>query len=149
MVTIKVKKVRESAKIPTKAHDSDACYDLYLDAPQTGEAGVMLFPKETIKLPSGIKTEIPAGYFAAVFPRSGLGINKNIRLANGTGIIDCDYRGEWVIALTNDSEFTWILKHGDRVAQFAILPVIESTLVEADELSDTERGEGGLGSTGN
>ena len=149
MVTIKVQRITESAKLPTKAHDSDACYDLYLDAPQTGEVGVMLFPHETIKMPSGIKTEIPKGYFAAVFPRSGLGINKNIVLANGTGITDCDYRGEWVIALTNNSNFTWTLKHGDRVAQFAILPVIESTLVETDELSDTERGEGGLGSTGN
>lgn len=149
MIEIKVKRVRDSAKIPTKAHDSDACYDLYLDAPQTGDAGVMLFPNETIKLPSGIQTEIPEGYFAAVFPRSGLGINKNIRLANGTGIIDSGYRGEWVIALRNDSDFTWTLKHGDRVAQFAILPVLDTCLVEADTLSETERGEGGLGSSGN
>ena len=145
---IKIKRLTKTAKLPTKAHETDACFDLYLDAPGIEPAGVMIFPGQTMKLHSGIATEIPHGYFAAVFPRSGLGINKNLRLPNCTGIIDADYRGEWVIALYNDGDISRILHHGDRISQFAILPVPEVTLVEVEELTNTDRGEGGLGSTG-
>lgn len=148
MVSIKIKRLSETAKIPTKAHDTDACFDLYLDMPHAEKTGVIIFPHQTVKFPSGISTEIPRGYFAAVFPRSGLGINKNLRLPNGTGIIDADYRGEWILALYNDSDFPQHLYHGDRIAQFAILPVPEVELVEVDELNETERGSSGLGSSG-
>lgn len=148
MINIKIKRLTETAKMPTKAHDTDACFDLYVDCPEYEKNGIAIYPGETMKFKSGICTEIPHGYFAAVFPRSGLGINKNLRLPNCTGIIDADYRGEWVIALINDGDVRHLIKHGDRVAQFAILPVPEVELVEVDELSDTERGTGGLGSTG-
>ena len=148
-ITIKVKRLTESAKLPTKAHSTDACFDLYVDAPDNIETGIKIRPGETVKLNSGITTEIPHGYFAAIFPRSGLGINKNLRLPNCTGIIDSDYRGEWIIALTNDGKVNRTIYHGDRVAQFAILPVPDVNIKEVKELNDTERGSGGLGSTGN
>ena len=103
MVKVKIKRLTETAKMPTKAHVTDACFDLYVDEPEHVDTAIKIHPGETIKLHSGIATEIPKGYFAAIFPRSGLGINKGLRLPNCTGIIDSDYRGEWIIALTNDS----------------------------------------------
>jgi len=165
-VDIKVKRLTETAKMPTKAHKTDACFDLYVDEPNSTYSdyeknpdtmklkfvsdipGIKIEPHSTVKLHSGISTEIPSGYFCAVFPRSGLGIKQNLRLPNGTGIIDADYRGEWIIALFNDSDEQRIIHHGDRVAQFAVLPVPKVNLVEVDELTDTERGDGGFGSTG-
>lgn len=147
-IDIKIKRLTNTAIIPTKAHKTDACFDLYLDAPDAEPKGVKIQPGETMKLHSGIATDIPKGYFAAVFPRSGLGINKNLRLPNSTGIIDSEYRGEWVIALHNDGKLVRTLHHGDRIAQFAVLPVLNVTLTEYSELLDSDRGEGGLGSTG-
>lgn len=146
MIEIKIKRLTETAKMPTKAHESDACFDLYLDSPNKNK--IIIRPGETVKLHSGIATEIPIGYFVAIFPRSGLGINKNLRLPNCTGIIDADYRGEWVIAIINDSDEERVLYHGDRLCQFAVLPVLDTVLKEVDELNETERGAGGLGSTG-
>ena len=148
-VKIKIKRLTETAKLPTKAHESDACFDLYVDIPDNIETGIKIRPGETVKLSSGIATEIPHGYFAAIFPRSGLGINKNLRLPNCTGIIDSDYRGEWVISLINDGKVNRTIYHGDRVAQFTILPIPKVKIEEVKELNDTERGSGGLGSTGN
>ena len=148
MIKVKVKRLTETAKLPTKAHTTDACFDLYVDEPEYSEEGIKINAGKTVKLHSGIATEIPKGYFAAIFPRSGLGINKGLRLPNCTGIIDSDYRGEWVIALTNDSQVNRTIYHGDRVAQFAILPVPNVILKEVDVLSETDRGAGGLGSSG-
>jgi len=148
MIDIKVKRLTPTAKLPTKAHNTDACFDLYVDEPNAISGEIQIQPHSTVKLHSGIATEIPNGYFCAVYPRSGLGIKQNLRLPNGTGIIDSDYRGEWVIALFNDSDEIRIINHGDRVAQFAVLPVPEVTLTEVEDLSNTERGEGGFGSSG-
>ena len=97
---------------------------------------------------TGFCTEIPEGYYCPVYARSGLGIKENLRPSNCVGIIDSSYRGEWKVALYNDSNEVKIVKHGDRVAQFAILPVLECSLVETDNLTETERGKGGFGSSG-
>ena len=141
---MKVLLTHQNSKLPTKAHKTDACFDLYarLDAP------IFILPNSTVSIPLGIKTEIPEGYFCAVFPRSGLGIKKGLRLANSTGIIDADYRGEWICALHNDSESSWTIEPGERICQFAILPVIDCELKPVEELTTTERGEGGFGSSG-
>lgn len=160
---IKVKRLTETAKMPTKAHETDACFDLYCDMPdahfgtfvedgakvkQVVEMGVRLNPHESAVLNTGITTEIPVGYFCPVFSRSGMGFKQGLRLANSVGVIDADYRGEWMVKLVNDSDKIQVVHHGDKIAQFTILPVYQCDLVEVDELSSTERGEGGFGSSG-
>lgn len=146
-MNINVKLLRETSKLPTKAHSTDACFDIYADL--AGEDWVAVFPDEQIKIKAGFSTEIPQGYFCSVFARSGLGINKGLRPSNCVGIIDSDYRGEWVIAIRNDGDERQIIRQGDRIAQFAIQKVYDCTLTEVSDLTDTERGEGGLGSSGN
>ena len=141
----KVKKVLSNAKLPTRAHDTDACFDLY--NAETEE--VIIPPEGSAVFHTGIAVEIPAGYFAPVFSRSGMGFNQDLRLANCVGIIDAGYRGEWMVKLVNDSDkYQRVIEPGDRIAQFTILPLLYIELVEVDELTDTDRGEGGFGSTG-
>ena len=142
---IKVKLTQSNSKMPTKAHDDDACYDLYaaIDKPiEINEHSAS--PMFSL----GIATEIDPNYFCAIFPRSGLGIKQNLRLSNSTGIIDAGYRGEWMTSIYNDSNDVRIIEPGQKVCQFAILPVIKSELELVDELSESERGSGGFGSTG-
>ena len=157
---IKIKRLTPTALIPTKAHVSDACFDLYLDAPDAlyhawsggvelkTARGIRIRPHETVMLHTGIAMETPIGYYAAIYARSGLASKQGLRPANCTGIIDAAYRGEVMVAMYNDSDQTRILRHGDRIAQMAILPVLDVNLVEADKLSETERSSGGFGSSG-
>lgn len=156
---IKIKRLTHTALIPTKAHASDACFDLYLDAPDAiyhewnggvevkTARGIKIRPHETAVLHTGIAMETPIGYYAAIYARSSLG-KQGLRPANCVGIIDAAYRGEVFVALYNDSDETRIVCHGDRIAQMAILPVLDVKLVEADKLSETERGNGCFGSSG-
>lgn len=163
-MNVKIKRLTETATIPTKAHSTDACFDIYADCPndtyetakygsygiattECGE-GIAIEPGRAVAIHTGFATDIPEGYFAAVFPRSGMGIKRHLRLSNSTGIIDSSYRGEWMVALHNDGEDTQIIHHGDRIAQFAILPVCDTMLSEVNELNETERGNGGFGSSG-
>lgn len=142
---IKVKLTKSNSKMPTKAHDDDACYDLYaaIDKPiEINEHSAS--PMFSL----GIATEIDPDYFCAIFPRSGLGIKQNLRLSNSTGIIDAGYRGEWMTSIYNDSNDVRIIEPGQKVCQFAILPVIKSELEVVDKLSESERGSSGFGSTG-
>lgn len=164
-MNINIKKLTDTATIPTKAHDTDACFDIYADcpddryfdvvvneftnAPDFIEAdGIIIKPGEWKTIHTGFCTEIPEGYFAPVFCRSGMGIKRHLRLSNSVGIIDSSYRGEWLVALHNDGTETQIIKHGDRIAQFAILPVLDIQLNEVTDVSETDRGSGGFGSTG-
>lgn len=160
---IKIKRLTETAIVPTKAHSTDACFDIYADCPnhkyevtkytygvaitEYGE-GIAIEPGKAVTIHTGFSTDIPDGYFAAVFPRSGMGIKRHLRLSNSTGIIDSSYRGEWMVALYNDGEETQIIHHGDRIAQFTLLPVLDVKLDEVEELNETERGQGGFGSSG-
>ena len=157
---IKIKKLTETAQMPKKNFASDACFDLYLDAPDAlyhewnggveikAARGIKIRPHETVMLHTGIAMETPIGYYAAIYARSGLASKQGLRPANCVGIIDAAYRGELIVPLYNDSDQTRILRHGDRIAQMAILPVLDVNLVEADKLSETERGSGGFGSSG-
>ena len=163
-MNIKIKKIRDSAIMPTKAHDTDACFDIYadlkgrsfldfdLDSPGsdliTVDDAVKIAPGEWLSISTGFCTEIPEGYFAPVFCRSGMGIKRHLRLCNSVGIIDSSYRGEWVVALHNDGNTSQVIHHGDRIAQFTILPVLDINLEEVDNISDTDSGSGGFGSTG-
>lgn len=154
MITLKVKKLSETAHLPEKAHEDDGGFDIYADMPTstlygTCEAGVVEIPPHcTAKIPTGIATEIPHGYYAAIHARSGMATKRNLRPAQGVSIIDAGYRGEWIVPLHNDGTTTQYVRHGERIAQFTILPVPVVNLLEADELNETSRGNGGFGSTG-
>lgn len=142
---IKVKKTCNEAVIPTKGSKYAAGHDLYACI-ETGEKKIPA--GKTEKIGTGICMEIPEGYFGAVFARSGLATKRGLRPANCVGVIDSDYRGEIIVALHNDSETDEVIHNGDRVAQLAFLPVYSIDFEETDRLDETERGDGGFGSTG-
>ena len=142
---IKIKKLYDDTIIPTKAHSTDACFDIYA---YLNEPFVVINPGQSVKINTGFVTEIPKGYYCDIYARSGLGIKKGLRPSNCVGIIDADYRGEWVVALYNDSDEVQKVFNGDRIAQFAVKEVIPCELTVSDTLSDSERGEGCLGSSG-
>lgn len=142
---LKIKKLRPEAKIPFRATEGSAGMDLSacIDEPKS------IKPGELLVIPTGIAIEIPsAEYVAYIFARSGLGIKHGICLANGVGVIDSDYRGEVCVGLCNVSDREYTITPGERVAQMVISPVSLMPVCEASELSDTERGAGGFGSTG-
>lgn len=145
-MNIKIKRLTNTAWVPLKATNGSAGFDLYADT--IGESAP-IYPGETKLISTGIAMEIPDGYFGAIYARSGLATKKGLRPANCVGIIDRDYRGEICIALHNDSSSPKIIGAHERVAQLVIQPYATVTeLIEVDNLSDTERGEGGFGSTG-
>lgn len=161
MINIKIKKLTSTCQIPKKAHETDACFDIYADCPDAEfldydpelmsmvkRKGIVIYPNKSVIIKTGFSTEIPTGYFAAAFCRSGLGIKHNVRLCNSVGVIDSEYRGEWVVGLHNDGEKPYVIHHGDRIAQFTLLPVLDIKLEESEDLTSSDRGEGGLGSTG-
>lgn len=142
---IDVKKLNDKAVVPTKGHTGDAGFDLYacLDKPVTIKAG------DTVKIPTGLAIAIPEGYFGGVFARSGLATKQGLRPANCVGVCDAPYRGEYIVALHNDSNEDRVVNHQDRIAQLIIIPFLMSVDLNAvDNLSETERGAGGFGSTG-
>lgn len=143
---VKIKKLTNTAWVPLKATNGSAGFDLYADT--IGESAP-IHPGETKLIGTGIAMEIPEGYFGAIYARSGLATKKGLRPANCVGIIDRDYRGEICIALHNDSSSPKTIGAHERVAQLVIQPyAAEAKLIVDDDLSDTERGEGGFGSTG-
>ena len=141
---IRVKKLDDRAILPTYGTEFSAGADLY-NLPESGE----IAPHTTILIHTGIATEIPEGYCGLVFARSGLATKRGLAPANKVGVIDADYRGEIMVALHNHSDMTATVEAGERVAQLAIVPFLKAEFEEASELSDTVRGAGGFGSTGN
>lgn len=145
MVSVKIKKLREGAVIPTRGSASAAGYDL---AACTEEGEVTIAPHTAAKVGTGLSIAVPEGYFGAVFARSGLSTKQGLRPANCVGVCDSDYRGEYTVPLYNDSNTPRTIKNGDRIAQLIILPYLAVDFEEAEELDETERGAGGFGSTG-
>lgn len=141
---VNIKRLTDTAKIPTRQHEGDAGYDLYADIQEP----VTIKPHTTEFIHTGIAIEIPDGYFGAVFARSGLASKQGLRPANCVGVCDSRYRGEYMVALHNDSVDTRIVSSGDRIAQLVVIPYLNVEFNEVDELTDTERGDGGFGSTG-
>jgi len=142
---LKIRKLREGAKIPRRATSGSAGMDLYacIDEPIT------LAPGQLAVVPTGIAIELPDNTCAAfLYARSGLGVKHGICLSNGVGVIDSDYRGEVCAGLCNVSDKPYVIEPDERVAQMVITPVLTPDIVEVDELSDTQRGAGGFGSTG-
>ena len=144
MVKVNLKKLNRNAIIPTRGSVSSAGYDLYACL----ENSVEIKPGETVKIPTGLAIEVPEGYVGLIFARSGLSINKNIAPANKVGVCDSDYRGEYIVALKNDGDSTYIVKNKDRVAQLVVVPFLDVEFKEVENLTETKRGENGFGSTG-
>ena len=144
-MNINIKKLYDDSIIPTRGSLDAAGYDLYahLDSDSIG-----LNPGETYMVGTGIAVEIPSGYFAAIFARSGIASKRNLRPANCVGVIDSDYRGEIKVPLFNDSDKEQVLEKNERVAQMVIMPYLNVTFNLVEELSNTDRGQGGFGSTG-
>lgn len=147
---IKIKKLHPDAIIPTYATPGAACFDLHA---MNGEG--FLFGKDTMKLKgrasavfgTDLSFEIPKGHVMLVYSRSGHGFKNGVRLSNCVGVIDSDYRGEVKVKLTNDSPFDFTVLKCDRIAQAMIMPVEQVDFIVVDELSETDRGVGGFGST--
>lgn len=138
-------KVGREIPLPQFATPGSAAMDLRacLDGPVTLQAGAWAV------IPTGLAMALPsADYVALVFARSGLGIKKGVCLSNGVGVIDSDYRGEIAVGLVNLSGEDYTVQPGDRIAQLMVVPVVQPTVTLADELDETDRGSGGLGSTG-
>jgi len=138
------KKLNDLAKIPTRGSKYSAGYDLYAATDST----VYIPPHSTVKIGTGLAMDIPHGYFGAIFARSGIATKRGLRPANCTGICDEDYKGEYIVALHNDSNETMTIEAGERIAQLIILPYQDLDFIEVDELHKTDRGMGGFGSTG-
>ncbi|MBQ7460229.1 MAG: dUTP diphosphatase [Oscillospiraceae bacterium] len=141
---IKIKKLSEHAITPRRSSSSAAGADLYALLSEPLE----IAPGDTAFIPTGISAEIPEGYAGFVFARSGLASKVGLAPANKVGVVDSDYRGEIIVALHNHSDSSATVRSGDRVAQLVVMPVVTADYIEADELSGTERGAGGFGSTG-
>jgi len=143
---VRVKQLSPQAIKPTYAHNGDACFDIY--AMGDLEKPAEIRPGTSVHIPTGLSFEVPMGHVMLIFSRSGHGFKNEVRLSNCVGVIDAGYRGEVQVAIRNDGRARFKVAHGDRIAQAMIIqrPAVE--LVPVDELSDSSRGTGGLGSTG-
>jgi len=141
---VKIKKLNEKAVIPTYGSPYAAGADLYACI----DEDVTIEPHKTVFIKTGLSMEIPVGFAAFIYARSGLACKRGLAPANKVGVVDCDYRGEVMVALHNHSDKSETVAPGERIAQLVIAPYYTACFEECDELSDTVRGEGGFGSTG-
>ena len=144
MEAVRVKLLREGAKLPTYGSAEAAGADLYacLEGPVTIEPGQSVF------IPTGIALEVPKGCAGLIYARSSMGVKRGLAPANKVGVIDSDYRGEICVVLLNHGNQAQTVEPGERVAQFVITPVLQPAFEVAQSLSDTVRNTGGFGSTG-
>lgn len=144
MEKVGVKKLRPGAVLPSFGSREAAGADLYACL----EENVAIAPGKTVFIPTGLAMALPMGYVGLVYARSGLACKQDLAPANKVGVIDSDYRGEFMIALHNHGSETRIVANGDRIAQLVVTPVIQPVYFETDTLDETDRGTGGFGSTG-
>lgn len=144
MNTVRVKKLNESAVVPTYGSECAAGADLYACEPTE----IVIKSGETVMIHTGIALEIPSGFAGLIYARSGIATKRGLAPANKVGVIDSDYRGEIMVALHNHSNIDQSIAAGERIAQLVITPYITATFCESAELDDTARGVGGFGSTG-
>ena len=151
-MSIKIKRLTETAKIPTKGSEYAAGFDLYADNfgnfKSEKEWSLIILPGETVKIKTGVAVALPENTWGGIYARSGLATKQGLAPANKVGVIDSDYRGEIIVALHNHSGYQQMLHQGDRIAQLVIHESKPYDFEEVDELDDTDRGEGGFGSTG-
>ena len=144
MEKIGVKKLREGAVLPTFGSDQAAGADLYACL----EEDVTIEPGRTAFVPTGLAMELPRGCAGLIYARSGLACKRGLAPANKVGVVDSDYRGEFIVALHNHGTESQTVSHGERIAQLVVTPVLIPEYIEVEELSETSRGTGGFGSTG-
>ena len=141
---INIKRLNDNAIIPTYGSEYAAGADLYACI----DEDLTILPGETKLIKTGLAIELPIGYAAFIYARSGLASKRGLAPANKVGVVDCDYRGEIMVALHNHSNTEQSVSMGERIAQMVIAPYITAEFNVVDELSDTARGSGGFGSTG-
>jgi dUTP pyrophosphatase len=136
---IKVKRLHASSKLPRYGHPGDAGMDLF------SAADMVLGPGKVLPVPTGIQSAIPMGHVGLIWDKSGISLSGVHRLA---GVVDSGYRGEIKVVMINLSDRDYVITQGMKIAQMLIQPVLQVEIVERDDLEDTDRGEGGFGSTG-
>ena len=142
---VNIKKLHEDSIIPTRGSNNSAGFDLYA---YLNEDKLDINPGETKMIGTGIAIEVPTGYFAGIYARSGIASKRNLRPANCTGVVDSDYRGEVKVALFNDSDKVQTIENKERIAQMIIMPYLDASLNEVEKLAETDRDSAGFGSTG-
>lgn len=158
MLNIKIKRLSETAITPTYGSQKAAGIDLYADIGYTTARyvdglravpdSIIIRPHEVAKIGCGFAFQPPEGYAGYIYARSGLATKQHLRPGNCVGVVDEDYRGEYIIPLFNDGDEPQIIRHGDRIAQLVFMPYEQVAFTEVNELGETERGSGGFGSTG-
>lgn len=158
MLNVKIKRLSDTAIMPTYGSTKAAGMDLYAnlgyhDAPYIDGLRprhniITVPPHETVKIGCGFSFQPEEGYCGLILARSGMATKQGLAPANKIGLCDEDYTGEYIIALHNHSNEDQFIKHGDRIAQLMFVPYEQANLIEVDELDSTERGSGGFGSTG-
>ena len=143
---MKIMKIYDDAILPTRGSAEAAGYDLYARLKE--HETLQILPHETTKIGTGVAIECPKGYFAGIFARSGLATKHGLRPANCVGVCDADYRGEYIVALHNDTDHAVGISEGERIAQMVLMPFVPMEFEKVTELSDTVRGKSGFGSTG-
>ncbi|MEX0722656.1 MAG: dUTP diphosphatase [Gracilimonas sp.] len=146
MKKILIKKLPHAKDLQLPSYESVAAAGMDIRA--AVETPIVIKPGARTMIPTGLQMALPEGYEAQVRPRSGLAIKHGITMLNTPGTIDADYRGELKMIAINHGEEEFVVNHGDRIAQMVIAPVTQFPVVEVDELDETDRGEGGFGSTG-
>ena len=158
MLDVKIKRLSDIAIMPTYGSAKAACIDLYanigycnamtVDGLEQRPAYVEIPPHATVKIGTGFAFQPPEGYCGLIFARSGLATKQGLAPANKVGVCDEDYTGEYIVALHNDTDSEQYVHHGDIIAQLMFVPYEQASLIEVDNLNETERGSGGFGSTG-
>ena len=143
---IAFKKLEHATDLELPSYESE--YAAGMDIRAALEEPITLDPGERTLIPTGLQMALPKGYEAQIRPRSGLAYRNGVTMLNTPGTIDADYRGEVKVLAVNLGNEQFEVNHGDRVAQMVIAPVIQAKVNEVDTLPDTERGDGGFGSTG-
>ena len=141
---IDIVKLNDLAQLPTRGSEHAAGYDLYAAITEP----VYIEPHETKKIGTGLAMALPEQTFGAIFARSGLATKNGLRPANCVGVCDSDYRGEYIVAVHNDTDEIQVIKPGDRIAQLVVMPYIPVEWNEVEQLDETLRGADGFGSTG-
>lgn len=146
MKKLQFKKLEHAKDLPLPAYETPQSAGMDIRAAL--DAPIIIKPGERALVATGLQMALPHGYEAQIRPRSGLAIKNGITMLNAPGTIDADYRGEVKVIVINHGQEDFVVKHGDRIAQMVIAPVVQLEVSESENLDETERGEGGFGSTG-
>lgn len=141
---VQVKRLNDLAILPTRGSAEAAGWDLYAAT----DYNIEIPPHSTVKVGTGLAFSLPENTFGAIFARSGLATKQGLRPANCVGVCDSDYRGEYIVPVHNDTNEVQVIEAGDRIAQLILMPYVPMEMKQVNELSETDRGAGGFGSTG-